>query len=130
MGMPKGVKLNLPSLRDRRLAARSLLDEGLSQAEVARRLKVSRQSVSRWARQPRRTLSRVKQQGRKSRFSQATQERLIATLAAGPQAAGFPSPLWTAPEAQQLLAREFNLHYSSVHVWRLLRRLKYNNTNS
>jgi len=71
----------------------------------------------------------VKRQGRKSQFSQASQERLIALLAAGPQSAGFSSLQWTVPAARQLLERQFNLHYSAVHVWRLLRRLVYNNTD-
>ncbi|HEY4300026.1 MAG TPA: helix-turn-helix domain-containing protein, partial [Candidatus Didemnitutus sp.] len=49
MGMPIGQKVDSVALKDRRIAASKLLEEGNSQAEVARRLKVSRQSVSRWA---------------------------------------------------------------------------------
>lgn len=43
------AKLSLKEQRRRRLKGVRLLEKGLPQAEVARRLDVSRQSVSRWA---------------------------------------------------------------------------------
>src|SRR5580658_9352432 len=50
MGNPAGVKRDFAALEKRRLKAFKLLDEGLPQAEAARRVGVHRQSVSRWAR--------------------------------------------------------------------------------
>jgi len=54
VGMPIGQKVDTEVLRKRRLAARKLLEDGIPQAEVARRLKFSRQSVSRRAETPKR----------------------------------------------------------------------------
>ena len=52
IGMPIGQKIDPEALQERRLAAGKLLDEGVTQAEVARRVEVSRQSVNRWAEAP------------------------------------------------------------------------------
>ena len=86
--MPKGQKLDAEVLKTRRLEARRLLDEGVAQAEVARRLKISRQSVSRWARLKPRELATVRRQGRKSKFDDAKRSQLRTLLLAGPAAAG------------------------------------------
>jgi transposase len=125
MGMPRGQKIDAEELKRRRLEARRLLDEGVTQAEVARRLKVSRQSVSRWAEQPRRLLAKVKRQGRRSRFGEAARAKLRTTLLAGPQAAGFAGELWTVPRVRELIAERFGLRFSQVHVWRLLGQLGF-----
>lgn len=93
MGMPKGQKIDAEALKTRRLEARRLLDEGMGQAEVARRLKISRQSVSRWARLKPRVLAKVRRQGRKSKFDDQKRSKLRALLLAGPVAAGFANEL-------------------------------------
>ena len=51
MGNPAGVKRDFEELEERRLRAHSLLQAGLSDAEVARQLGVHRQSVGRWKKQ-------------------------------------------------------------------------------
>ena len=51
MGNPAGVRRDLAALEERRLEAARLLRAGLSQSEVARKVGVHRQSVSRWARE-------------------------------------------------------------------------------
>lgn len=123
--MPKGQKMDAEALKARRLAARRLLDEGVAQAEVARRLKTSRQSVSRWARQPRKRLAQVRRQGRKSRLDERARARLRAAILAGPPAAGFAGELWTVPRVRQLIAQRFDTRFSTVHVWRLLGQLGF-----
>jgi transposase len=125
MGMPKGQKIDAESLKQRRLRARALLDEGVSQAEVARRLKISRQSVSRWAKQPRRELAKTRPQGRKSSFAERDREKLKAILLAGPEAAGLSGNLWTVPRVRQVMAVRLGRSFSEVHVWRLLRQLGF-----
>ncbi|MEJ1971096.1 MAG: winged helix-turn-helix domain-containing protein [Lacunisphaera sp.] len=107
------------------MEARRLLDEGVAQAEVARQLKISRQSVSRWARQPRRELAKVRRQGRKAKLDAAASAKLRAALLAGPQKAGFATELWTVPRVRQLIVQRFNLRFSTVHVWRLLGQLGF-----
>lgn len=125
MGMPKGQKLDAEVLKIRRLEARRLLDEGVAQAEVARRLKISRQSVSRWARLKPRELAKVRRQGRKSKFDDAKRSKLRTALLAGPQAAGFANELWTVPRVRQVILQRFGQRFSTVHVWRLLRQLGF-----
>ena len=51
MGNPAGVRRNFLVLEQRRREAAELLRQGVHQAEVARRVGVHRQSVSRWAQQ-------------------------------------------------------------------------------
>jgi transposase len=125
MGMPKGQKMDAEELKRRRLEARRLMDEGVAQAEIARRLKTSRQSVSRWARQRRPELAKVRRQGRKPGLTEPARAKLRAALLAGPKAAGFATELWTVPRVRQLIARRYRQPYSAVHVWRLLRQLGF-----
>ena len=112
-------------LKERRMEARRLLDDGVSQAEVARQLKTSRQSVSRWAQQSRRELAKVRRQGRKSQLTAAARVKLRAALLAGPQKAGFATELWTVPRVRQLIVQRFHQRFSTVHVWRLLGQLGF-----
>ena len=73
MGNPKGVRRDFDALEERRWEAARLLRKGLSQAEVARRVKVHRQSVSRWAKQLAKggmaCLKKAGRAGRKPRLS-------------------------------------------------------------
>lgn len=117
--------MDAEALKARRLEARRLLDEGLAQAEVARRLKTTRQSVSRWARQSRTALAQVRRQGRKPQLDEPARAKLKAAILAGPQAAGFAGELWTVPRVRQLIVQRFGLRFSAVHVWRLLGQLGF-----
>lgn len=120
MGMPKGQTIDPLSLKERRLTAKSLLSNGLPQAEVARHMGVSRQSVSRWARATPQVLAEVKSQGRKTRLSPEAYEELRNTLSqeAPDQAA------WTIIKMRTLLARITRIQYSATQAWRILRKLK------
>ena len=50
MGNARGVKRDFEALERRRFQALKLLQQGYNQSEVARRVKVCSQTVSRWAR--------------------------------------------------------------------------------
>ena len=127
MGNPKGVKRDFLALEKRRFEAMRLLDQGLNQAETARRLKVARQTVSEWRRQYRQqgsaALRRAGRAGRKPLLDTAQRERLAALLLEGPEAHGFPTPLWTCPRAARLIRDEFGVDYHEGHVWKILRGL-------
>ncbi|MCJ7831511.1 MAG: helix-turn-helix domain-containing protein, partial [Dehalococcoidia bacterium] len=77
----------------RRLQAAQLLGRGLSQAEVARRVGVHRQSVSRWAKQlaegGKASLKKAGRAGRKPRLSPADLRRVERGLKRGPEALGY-----------------------------------------
>jgi transposase len=125
MGMPKGQKVDLEQLRQRQLQAGRLLDQGLAQAEVARRLQVSRQSVSRWAKRPKALLGQVQRAGRKGRLSVHDKTWLKSALLRGAKAHGFSAEVWTLPRVCTVLAGHTGVRFSTVHVWRLLRQLGF-----
>lgn len=110
---------------ERRLNARRLLDEGVAQAEVARRLEVSRQSVSLWARLPASALAIVRPVGRKSTLKETDRQWLRAALLRGARANGFATDLWTLPRVAQTLALKRGKRFSKVHVWRILGQLGF-----
>jgi transposase len=125
MGMPIGQKIDTEALQERRLAARKLLDEGVTQAEVARRLEVSRQSVSRWAEAPVKELAIIRRFGRKSTIDERLIDRLRQALIAGAKRQGFAADVWTLPRVRALIIKLGGPSFSTVHVWRLLGRMGF-----
>lgn len=127
MGHPAGVKLNRVRLERRRLQAARLLQQGVHEAEVARRVGVHRQSVNRWAKQLARggrpALKRAPRAGRPPQLSAADRQRIVQGLKRGPEALGYGTRLWTAWRVADLIERECGVQYSTVHAWRLLRAL-------
>src|ERR1700724_2185981 len=109
MGNPAGVKRDFEGLERRRMAAAKLLQQGVSQAEVARRLGVHRQSVIRWVRELRKSgragLKQAGRAGRKAKLSAADLQAIEQALKRGPQALGYETALWTAPRVARLIAR-------------------------
>jgi transposase len=124
MGMPKGQKVDVVELSRRRTEARRLLGEGMGQAEIARRLKVSRQSVSVWARLPANRLT-ARSAGRKSSFGEGDRRWLSTALLKGARGHGFLTEVWTLPRVAQVLALKRGKRFSTVHVWRLLGQLGF-----
>ena len=125
MGNPAGVKRDFEALEKRRLKAFKLLDEGLPQAEVARRVGVHRQSVSRWAQaakaKGKTALLRAGRAGRRPRLSARQKERIQAALLQGPEACGYATTLWTIGRVGALIEQQTGCQYHPGHVWRLLR---------
>ena len=124
MGHPAGVKLDRVKLERRRLQAARLLQQGVREAEVARRVGVHRQSVNRWARQlaqggPQ-ALKRAPRAGRPPQFSASDRQRIVQGLKRGPEALGYRTSLWTAWRVADLIERECGVKYSTVHAWRVL----------
>ena len=101
-----------------------LLNRGLRQAEVARRLGVSRESVRRWANRiavngvgglktPGRT-------GRRAELTAADLRKLAEMLIRGPEKAGYPNGLWTLNRVAAVIQRTFGVKYHRGHVWKIL----------
>jgi transposase len=124
MGNPAGVRRDFAALERRRFAALRLLRQGLKQSEVARRLRVGRQSVARWAALDRqggeRALRQAGRAGRKPRLTPRQKARLEQRLLAGPQRLGYETGLWTSERVAELIGKEFDVHYHPGHVWKLL----------
>jgi len=114
-------------LERRRMQAARLLQQGLSEAEVARRVGVHRQSVNRWAKQlaqgGRPALKRAARAGRPPQLSAAELQRIEQGLKRGPEVLGYRTSLWTAWRVADLIERECGVKYSTVHAWRVLRAL-------
>ena len=93
------------------------------------RLKVARQTVSAWRRQYREQgaagLRQAGRAGRKPLLDAAQRERLTSLLLEGPQAHGFPTPLWSCPRVARLIGDEFGVDYHEGHVWKILRALDW-----
>ena len=127
MGHPAGVKRDFQGLERRRLQGATLLARGVPQAEVARRVGVHRQSVSRWAQQVaargRAGLKHPGRAGRKPRLAAADLRRIERALKRGPAARGYATDLWTTDRVAELIAQECGVRFHPGHVWRILRQL-------
>jgi transposase len=110
-------------MEERRLQGARLLEEGVSQAEVARQLGVKRQSVHEWAKvmatEGEKGLARVPT-GRKPRLNAVQLTQLAEHLQNGPQAHGYSTALWTTERIARLIHRQFGVRYHRDHVGRLL----------
>lgn len=125
MGNPAGVKRDFNALEKRRLQAIGLLVKGdWNQSEVARRLKVCRQTVSRWVDQfqagGKESLKKAERAGRKPELTEADQEHLEELLLKGPEKLGYETPLWTCARVAHLIDKEFGVEYHPGHVWKIL----------
>lgn len=117
------------ALQKRRMRAAHLLRRGYSQSAVARKLGVSRQSVSRWAdtlqAQGSNGLRKATRAGRPARFDPAQGEALVASLKGGALAAGYGTDLWTLKRVGRLLEEQTGISYSESGVWHVLGRLGF-----
>jgi transposase len=130
MGNPKGVKRDaeqLAQLERRRLKAVTLFDRGLSQAEVARKVGVHRQSASRWFKvwqsNGAQALKKAGRAGRKPRLTAENLSQLERALKEGPEAHGFGTLLWTTQRVATVIERQTAVRYHPDHVCRLLQKL-------
>jgi transposase len=118
-------KRDFKAMERRRFRALTLLENGFSQAEVARRTKVSRQSVMRWERQRlhggKQALRAAGRAGRKPKLEARHEKQLVEILVAGPEASGFATPLWTLERVRQVLREHFGVRCHATSVLRLLR---------
>jgi transposase len=116
-------------METRRKQAARLFKAGKQQAEVARLLGVSRQSVSRWFRSflkgGLKALKGAGRAGRKPRLEAKQLARLDAALRLGAKAHGFATSLWTLPRVATVIERLTGVSYHPGHVWRILHRLDW-----
>jgi transposase len=110
-------------LKRRRLRAGRLLLRGVAQAEVARRVGVSRATVSEWnERVAKGGLAALKPRprGRPSALDAEQRRLLVRVLKEGALAQGFATELWTLPRVGKLIETQFGRRYSESQVWRIL----------
>jgi len=114
-------------LEERRKQAGKLFAKGKSQADVARQLGVSRQSVSRWhadwQARGARGLAGAGRAGPLPKLGAAQLERVAAELAKGPSAHGYPTELWTLARVSEVIEATTGVAYHPGHTWKLLRQM-------
>jgi putative transposase len=119
-------KRDFDELERRRIQAAELLKQGLPQAEVARRLKVSRESVRRWANRIEAAsglgLRKAGQAGRKPKLGPVELKRLKSILKAGPAKSGFHGGAWNLKRVASVIHKKFNVRYHTRHVSWILRK--------
>ena len=116
------------ALQRRRMRAGRLLLKGVAQAEVARRVGVTRTTVSIWNRDlEKEGLEGLKAgvRGRPSRLSAQQRAELFKALLKGALAEGFPTELWTLSRVGVLIERQSGHRYSESQVWRILTSLGF-----
>ena len=123
----KRYKRDLREMELRRRKGMRMLARGLLQAEVARELAVSRQTISSWAKKLAEDAQawRRKPLGRPHGLGDAQKKALSKALLAGAVASGFPNELWTLARVAKLIKREYAVSYSTVNVWRILRAMGF-----
>jgi transposase len=112
-------------MEKRRRRAARLFERGAPQADVARELKVSRQSVSRWHADWQaggtRALKAAGRAGRLPRLTETQLRQVERALRKGPRAHGFGTDLWTLDRVAAVIEAETGVAYHPGHVWKLLR---------
>ena len=112
-------------LEARRLRAAELFAAGVPQAEVARQLGVSRQSVhlwhKRWQAEGTDGLRSRGPTGPAPRLSDSQLQRVEEALLKGPGANGFVGELWTLERIATVIERLTGVRHHPAWVWALLR---------
>ena len=103
----------------------------LSQAEIARRMGVSRMAVSQWAKQLRQhpddlaSLKSRPRPGRPPRLTAGQWQHVLQRLTQGALRAGFETERWTLQRIRALIVVEFGVHYHAHYLARRLKALRW-----
>lgn len=121
------ARRDFEALERRRRRSAQLFAEGATQADVSRRLGVSRPTAMRWywawIHEGEDGLRGAGRAGRKPRLSEAQREQVHQALIEGPVACGYENELWTLPRVTEVIQQLTGIRYHPGHVWRLLRQL-------
>jgi transposase len=115
------------TLERRRRRAITLLEQGLSLSEVARRVQASVGSVYQW-RQAWRTggeaaVAPKSVSGAPRKLTDQQRAQVVQLLLQGARANGFPNELWTLKRIAAVMQVHFGVRYHPSHVWKILRGL-------
>lgn len=121
-------KLTRAQKTERRLTGGQMLQSGqYTQAAIARELGVSEAAVSQWktalATQGRRALEAQAITGRPAKLSVKQRRQLERILKGGARQAGFETERWTQGRIQQVIEREFAVHYHQNYISQLMQQL-------
>jgi transposase len=120
----KTQRRDFAGLEQRRKRAARLFAKGETQAWVARQMKASRQSVSRWYGQWKtggvKGLQAAGRAGRKPRLSRIQLRRVDTALRQGARQHGFSADLWTLPRVATVIEKITGEKFHPGHVWKIL----------
>jgi transposase len=112
-------------LERRRLRAGRLFEKGATQAEVVRRLGVTRSSASRWYRAWQAggldALRTQRRAGRPAGLSAPQRRALERALLKGARAHGYDTDLWTLDRVGAVIEDMTGISYHRGHVWKILK---------
>jgi transposase len=125
-----GTKRDLEAIEARRLKGLRLLKHNVPQSDVAREVGVTRQTVHIWAKrldEAKGAVGKLKARtlGRPRRLSEEQRTGLRSILLVGALQAGFPTELWTTKRVRTVVKERFDVEYSTVGIWRVLRSLGF-----
>ena len=119
------ARRDFEGMERRRKRAARMFARGVPQADVARELGVSRQSVSRWYSEWQRggtvALKAAGRAGRMPRLTDVQLAQVERALREGPRAHGFATDLWTLERVATVIEAHTGVRYHPGHVWKLLR---------
>jgi len=114
-------------LEARRRKAVSLLEQGLSLHEIARRIGCHPSSVMRWRNALGKggpdALKGKPVPGRPCRLTEGQKRRLVKLLLKGARAHGYRTELWTTLRIAEVIGRTMGVTYHRNHVAKLLHQL-------
>ncbi len=123
------IKLTREQKEQRRFLAAKDLENGMSQAEMARKYQVDDSTACRWdqARKEKGLdgLRSTKATGRPSKLSSRQKEKLVKILKDGAIESGFQTDVWTGKRVSKLIMDQFDVDYHFKHIPRLLRELGF-----
>ena len=127
---PKG---SADLIANRRRRSLSLLDEGFSLHEVARRVGCNASSVMRWRdeyeKRGEESFTVRFSPGRPPRLSERNLKRLRSLLLNGAVANGFRTEFWTTKRIAEMIAREWRVRYHPDHIGRLMAKMGWTHRN-
>lgn len=102
-------------LERRRREAVALLDQGLSVAAVAKRVRAAERSVRHWRQTAQEfgeaALAATPHPGKASKLSARQREGLRKRLLKGARSEGFDTDLWTCPRVKEVIRRRYGVEY-------------------
>ena len=109
------------------MRAKTLLDQGWSQIEVAEKLVVSSTAVWKWAQALEQAggdgLKAKPHPGRTPKLTDRQLQRLDRLLSRGPTKLGHTTDLWTLRRVVEVIQKHFGVQYDPSGVWHILKRL-------
>jgi transposase len=117
------------ALERRRLKATKLFLKGHSQAEVARKLKVtreaSRQWYDTWQQKGKDGLKSIGKPGPKPQLTPEKLKLVEKALLRGPNAYGFKTQIWTLGRIASVIKRVARVSHHPGHIWYVLKSMNW-----